>query len=202
MKTLKLFRNAVLCSLLLFTLLGRSQGLDPSPQLKTAAISFVQNVEASRTVTLAIYPTYAPGITTAKWGYGAALLCPASAITALESNTIAQHTFGGLRFDSIGGGFYASTVAVGAKGDFQLWGHNFTVFAESGVNIPMSGAGAENFAPGAMVGTGLNTHIYSFGKTDANGIKPFSFDAFVCAEKWTQFSGYVLHAGPTLTWHF
>lgn len=179
-----------------------AQDLTPSPELKAAAISFVQNVESSRSVTLAVYPTYAPGITAAKWGYGAALVCPAAAITALESNTIAQHAFGGLRIDSIGGGFYASTVAVGAKGDFQLRGHNFTVFAESGVNIPMSGAGAKDFSPGAMVGSGLNTHIYSFGKTDATGRKAFSFDAFVCAEKWTQFSGYVLHAGPTLTWHF
>lgn len=173
-----------------------------SPELKTAVISFAQNVEATRSVTLAVYPTYAPGITDNKWGYGAALVCPTSAITALESNTIAQHAFGGLRFDSIGGGFFASTVAVGAKGDFQLWGHNFTIFAESGVNIPMSGAGDKNLSPGAMVGTGLNTHLLSFGKADATGAKPFSLDAFACAEKWTQFGGYVLHAGPTLTWHF
>ncbi len=175
---------------------------DPSPELKAAAVSFVQNVEATRTVTLAVYPTYAPGITAAKWGYGAALICPASAITALESNTIAQHAFGGLRFDNIGGGFYASTVAVGMKGDFQLWGHNFTIFGESGVNIPLNGAGAQNFAPGAMVGTGINTHILSFGKADANGLKSFSVDAFVCAEKWTAFSGYVLHPGISGTWHF
>jgi hypothetical protein len=174
----------------------------PSPELKAAAISFAQNVEATRTVTLALYPTYAPGISTAKWGYGAALICPASAITALESNGIAQHTFGGLRVDRIGGGFYASTVAVGMKGDFQLWGHNFTIFGESGVNIPMSGAGGNNLNLGAMVGSGINTHIYSFGKADDSGSQPFSLDAFVCAEKWTQFSGYVLHAGPTLTWKF
>lgn len=187
----------------LVAIVSRAQDLPtPSPELKADVISFIQNVEASRSITLAVYPTYAPGITANKWGYGAALLCPASAITALSSNGIAQHAFGGLRIDSIGGGFYASTVAVGAKGDFQLWGHNFTIFGESGVNIPMSGAGANNFVPGAMVGTGINTHILSFGTANAASVKPGSFDVFVCAEKWTQFSGYVLHTGPTLTWSF
>lgn len=169
-----------------------------SPELKAAFLSFYQDVSAAKTVTLALYPTYSPSITTAsKWGYGAALICPVSAISALESNSIAQHTFGGLRFDSLGSQFFASTVAVGAKGDFQIYGHNFTLFAESGANIPLSGAGNNNKALGAMVGSGVDTRLFTFGKN-----KQGSLDFFVCAEKWTLFPGYVLHGGPTITFGF
>lgn len=174
-----------------------------SPEVKSNVISFVQGVEAAKSLTVAVYPTYATGLTgSAKWGAGIAAMYPLNGIGALSNNVVAQHTFTGLRFDLMGGNYYASTVALGAKADFQLWGHNFETFVESGANIPLSGAGNNNLAVGAMVGTGIQTTVLSFGTADANGIKPGSLTVFAVAEKWTLYSGYVLHPGVALTWSF
>lgn len=177
-----------------------------SPEAKTAAISFAQNVQAAKSLTVALYPTIAPGIVVdgkkSQLGAGIAAMYPMDGFNALSNNIVAQHTFAGLRFDLIGGKYFASTVALGAKADFQLWGHNYTVFGESGANIPLSGAGDNNLALGAMVGTGLETRVWSFGKADANGIKPGSLCVFGVVEKWTLYSGYVFHPGVSVTWNF
>jgi hypothetical protein len=180
--------------------------IQATPEVKAAAISFYQGVSASHSLTVAVYPTYAPSIVVdgkkSQFGAGIAAIYPLDGINALSNNVVAKHTFAGLRFDLIGGKYFASTVALGAKADFQLWSHNFTVFGESGANIPLSGAGNNNVALGAMVGTGIETRLFSFGKPDANGVKPFSIDIFVLAEKWTLYSGEVFHGGPVLNWSF
>lgn len=177
-----------------------------TPEAKAAVLSFAQNVEAEKTITVAVYPTLAPSIVVDGkknvWGAGIAAICPLDAISALSNNVVAQHAFAGLRFDLLGGKYFASTVALGAKADFQLWSHNFTAFGESGANIPLAGAGDNNIAVGAMVGSGIETRLFSFGKANASGIRPGSLSVFGVVEKWTLYPGYVLHPGASLTWSF
>jgi hypothetical protein len=175
-------------------------------KIKAAFLSFLQNVETNRTVTLAVYPTYAPGIVvngkSDSFGVGIAALCPVSAISSFSNNTLAQHAFGGLRLDYLAGQAFASTVALGMKGDFQIYSHNVEVFAESGVNIPFSGFGQNNVNVGAMVGSGAYTSLFSFGKVQPDGTKAGSVGLFVAIEKWTQFNGEIYHGGPVLNWSF
>lgn len=162
--------------------------------LKTTVIAFEQTTASNRDLTIAAYPSYAPDIVVNgkkdSFGVGIALLTPASIIPALQDNTVAQHAFGGVRFDYLAHQAFASTVAVGMKGDVQLWGHTFTGFATSGVNIPFSGFGVKNGDLGAMAGGGGYTSLWTF--THGNlGIQ-------LSAEKWTQFPGVVFHGGPVL----
>jgi hypothetical protein len=175
-----------------------------SPELKDAIISFKQDVEVNRTLTVALYPTYAPEIVVDgkkhQWGAGVALLCPATAIPALEDNAVADHAFGGIRLDMLGGQFFASTVAVGFKAHVQFFGHDFVPFVESGVNIPITGAGDKNAELGAMYGSGVTTSLFAFGKANEVGDKPGSINGFIAVEKWTQFKGYEAHVGASVTW--
>lgn len=167
-------------------------------QAKTAVISFAQTVSTNRTITATLYPSYAPQIVVNgkkdNFGFGAAVLTPVSLVPALQDSTIAQHSYVGLRFDYLAGQAFASTVGVGMKGDFQLWGHNFTAFAQTGANIPFSGFGLKNGEIGAMAGGGLYTELYRF----THG----SLGIQVSAEKWTQFQGEVFHGGPVFTLSF
>ncbi len=175
-------------------------------QIKASLISFLQDVGSNRTVTLAVYPTYAPGIVvngkSDSFGVGIAALVPATVIPAFSDNVVAKHAFAGLRFDYLAGQAFASTVGVGLKGDFQIYGHNFEGFAESGVNIPVTGFGQNNANLGAMVGAGCYTSLLSFGKAQADGTKAGSLGLFVAMEKWTQFQGEIYHGGPVLNWKF
>ena len=127
---------------------------------------------------------------------GVALLTPSQDITpsGIASNAIVQHTFVGLRFDYLAHQAFASTMAVGIKGDMQLWRHNFEGFFHSGANIPFSGFGIHNGDIGAMVGGGVYTSIFTF----THGSIGFQGSA----EKWTQFTGAVFHFGPVanFTW--
>ncbi len=174
--------------------------------IKAAFISFLQDVETNRAISLTVYPTYAPGIVvngkSDSFGLGIAALVPASALPALSGNVLAQHAFAGLRFDYLAGQAFASTVAVGLKGDFQIYGHDFELFAESGANIPLSGFGQNNENVGAMVGGGGYTSLLSFGKAQADGTKAGSLGLFVAMEKWTQFKGEIFHGGPVVNWKF
>lgn len=167
-------------------------------ELKTAVISFAQTVSTNRSITAALYPSYAPSIVVNgkkdNFGFGAAVLTPVALVPGLSDNTIAQHSFVGLRFDYLAHQAFASTVGVGMKGDFQLWGHNFTAFAQTGANIPFSGFGQKNGEIGAMAGGGLYTEVYKF----THG----SLGIQVSAEKWTQFQGEVFHGGPVFTLSF
>jgi hypothetical protein len=168
-------------------------------ELKSAFISFVQNVESNKAVSVAVYPGYAPDIVVNgkkdNFGLGIAALCPASALPALEGTTVGNHAFVGLRFDYLAHQAFASTVGVGVRGDFQIYGHNISAFAHSGVNIPFSGFGLKNGDIGAMAGGGLYTSVYKFSDNASLGVQ-------LSAEKWTQFQGYVLHGGPVFNWSF
>lgn len=170
-------------------------------EIKTAVISFAQTVSTNRSITAAVYPSYAPQIVVDgkkdNFGFGAAVLTPVSIIPGLSGisdNAIVQHSFVGLRFDFMAHQAFASTVGVGMKGDFQLWGHNVTAFAQTGANIPFSGFGVKNGEIGAMAGGGLYTSIWKF----THG----SLGIQVSAEKWTQFQGEVFHGGPVLNISF
>jgi hypothetical protein len=166
--------------------------------IKSAVIGFAQTVSTNRQISATLYPSYAPSIVVDgkkdNFGFGAAVLTPVSLVPALADSAIAQHSYVGLRFDYLAHQAFASTVGVGMKGDFQLWGHNFTAFAQTGVNIPFSGFGVKNGAVGAMAGGGLYTDIYKF----THGSIGFQ----VSAEKWTQFSGEIFHGGPVFTLSF
>ena len=65
------------------------------------ALTFKQYVEETRTLTVAVYPSYAPtlkiGDTKKPWGFGAAAFYPLS-----------DHTFTGFRADYLGGDFFAA----------------------------------------------------------------------------------------------
>lgn len=175
-----------------------------STNVRSEVLTFLQDVSAQKSISVAVYPSYAPDIKVdgkrENWGAGIALLVPATVIPALEDSSLASHAFGGLRFDMLGKQFFASTVAVGLKGDFQIYKHNFTIFGESGVNIPL--AGSSETSVGGMVGTGISTTLFTFGPKDADENRPGIFGLFAAVEKWTQFSGYVGHFGLNGTYRF
>jgi hypothetical protein len=175
-----------------------AQSTTDNSQLKKAVIAFAQNVSTNREITATVYPSYAPSIVVNgkkdNFGFGAAVLTPVSLVPALADNTIAQHSFVGLRFDYLAHQAFASTVGVGMKGDWQLWKLNNTAFGETGANIPFSGFGIHNGEIGAMVGSGNYTMIHSWGKSK------LGFQ--VSIEKWTQFPGVVWHFGPVFTLDF
>jgi hypothetical protein len=180
------------------SLIATVSNAQTNDQVKAAVVSFAQLVSTNRSITAAVYPSYAPQIVVNghkdNFGFGAAVLTPLALLPGLADNTIAQHSFVGLRLDYLAHEAFASTVGVGMKGDFQLWGHNFTAFAQTGANIPFSGFGLHNGDIGAMAGGGLYTSLYTF----THG----SLGIQVSAEKWTQFQGEVFHGGPVLTLHF
>lgn len=177
---------------------ANAQSTTDNSQIKSAVIAFAQTVSTNREITATIYPSYAPSIVVNgkkdNFGFGAAVLTPVSLVPALSDSTLAQHSFVGLRFDYLAHQAFASTVGVGMKGDFQLWGHNVEAFAQTGVNIPFSGFGIHNGDIGAMAGGGFYTEVYHF----THG----SLGIQVSAEKWTQFQGYVMHAGPVFSLSF
>ncbi len=187
--------TTILAIVALFATVTHAQTND---QLKAAVISFAQTVSTNRTITATLYPSYAPQIVIDgkkdNFGFGAAVLTPISLVPALADSTLAQHSYVGLRFDYLAHQAFASTVGVGMKGDFQLWGHNVTAFAQTGANIPFAGFGVKNGEIGAMAGGGLYTEIYHF----THG----SLGIQVSAEKWTQFQGEVFHGGPVFTLSF
>ncbi len=185
---------------------GLAQTTSVSPELKTQIIGFAQQAYTNRDIAVAVYPSYAPNIVIDgkkdTLGLGIAVLCPASSISSLSDNTFAQHAFGGLRFDLLGGQFFASTVVFGVKGDFQIYKHDITIFGESGANIPITGAGNNNINLGAMVGTGLETEVLKFGKANVDGTKNGSLIVFGSVEEWTQFDSQVYHLGAAVNWTF
>jgi hypothetical protein len=168
-------------------------------EIKHDFITFYQNVVSNRSVSIAAYPSYAPDIVVNgkkdSFGLGLAALVPAAALPVLENNVVAQHAFVGLRFDYLAHEAFASTVGVGLRGDFQLWSHDFQVFAQTGANIPFSGFGLKNGAIGAMAGSGLYTTLWHPSANISLGIQ-------LSAEKWTQFPGVVYHGGPVFNWTF
>jgi hypothetical protein len=171
---------------------------DTNAEIKSSVVSFYQLTASNRNLTVAAYPMYAPNIVVDgkkdNFGVGIALLTPVSAVPALQDNTMAKHSFVGLRFDYLAHQAFASTVGVGLRGDMQLWNHNFTGFATVGANMPFSGFGLKNGAIGGMAGAGGYTDIWKF----THG----SLGVQVSAEKWTQFPGVVFLGGPVLNISF
>lgn len=193
MKTIKMFS---ICLALLIAPFVHAQ--DTNAEIKGSIVTFIQNVTSNKSLTLALYPSYAPSIVVNgkkdTFGLGFAALTPVAMIPALSENVIAQHSYVGLRFDYLAHEAFASTVGVGMRGDFQLWGHNFDVFAQTGANIPFAGFGIKNGEIGAMAGGGGYTSLWTF----THG----SFGLQISVERWTQFSGYILHGGPVLNVNF
>lgn len=168
-------------------------------QLKSSVLTFVQEVESNRTVSVAAYPSYAPGIVVNgkkdTFGMGVAVLVPANVIPNLQGTVVGQHGYAGLRFDYLAHQAFASTIGVGMKEEFQLWSHNVTLFQQASANIPFSGFGVKNGVLGAALGGGLVTPIWQ-------PTPNFGISLQVSAEKWTQFQGAVYHGGPVLSWSF
>lgn len=146
-----------------------------SKAIDTNILSFEQGVLSNRTVIVSLYPSYAPSLAK-KWGFGAAAFYPLS-----------THTFTGLRMDYLSGDFFAAQANVGAKYNFQVFSHDFTVLGLTGALIPVQGVGADNFTPGAIVGIGLDTTVYQ----TTIATHPFSIDLAVEGERW-QVPGSVL----------
>jgi hypothetical protein len=194
----------ILAALCLCASLAKAQTPAPAPAdntaIKTAFLSFAQNVESNRSLTVALYPMYAPDIVVNgkpdTFGFGLAALVPATVIPSLSQSPVAQHAFGGIRFDYLAHQAFASTVSLGLRGDFQIKGHDFETFVHSGANIPFSGFGLHNGDIGAMIGGGAYTSLLTWG--GGNG----SLGLQITGEKWTQFPGPVLLGGPVLNWHF
>lgn len=195
----KLSKLIVGLTLLTFAITGFGQDTSSSnTELKTAVVSFTQLSISNRNISLAVYPTYAPQIVVNgkkdTLGLGLALFTPVALVPGLANNTVAQHAYVGVRFDYLAHQAFASTVGLGLKGDFQLWGHNVEAFTQASANIPFSGFGVQNGELGAAIGGGLYTDIWKF-KNGSLGVE-------ISAEKWTQFQGEIFHGGPVLTISF
>lgn len=158
----------------------------PTGSTKDRLLSFVQDASSTRSLVLAVYPSYAPDLINAdgrkdQWGFGAAALY-----------AVSQFVYTGLRVDYLAGEFWAPSINVGLKADVQVFGLNFTPMAYTGAVVPLSGAGDKNGDWGYIVGGGVKARIWSgelFGKAA-------SFDLAATAEKWSQFDGEVYHIAP------
>ncbi len=178
---------------MLFAVAGMAQTetIVDNSAVKAAVISFAQGVSSNRVITATFYPSYAPSLDK-KWGFGAAVFYP-----------LGEHAFTGLRMDYLSGDFFAAQANVGAKADFQIYGHNFTTFALTGALIPLQGAGNDNFTPGAIVGAGVNTRIYQ----TTIATHPLTIDLAVEGERWqvpgSKLDGtFVMHIAPSITLSF
>lgn len=163
---------------------------------QSRALTFKQYVEDTKTLTVAVYPSYAPSLKIGgvdkPWGFGVAALYPLS-----------DHTFTGFRADYLGGDFFAAQANVGAKADFQIFGHNFTTYGVTGALLPIQGAGGDNFSPGYIVGGGVRTTIYQKQMKNGNFALGIGYEG----ERWqvpnTVLNGiFVHHVAVDATWRF
>jgi len=117
-------------------------------------ISFTQGVEAEKSLTLAVYPSYAPGLKLdtgqkAEWGFGAAAMYPIAT----------SHMLVGGRVDYLADIFWAPSVTVTPNLDFQFLGKNATLFGIGGATIPLQGT-TEDGQVGAVIGAGIYATIW------------------------------------------
>lgn len=163
-------------------------------------IGFAQHTSDAKSLTLAVYPSYAPGIVTDgkkdQFGFGAALLYPVMA------DTLGGHGFVGGRIDFLGSQFWAPSATLGAQADVQLFGHNIRVHALGGTIFPLSGAGDKNGAVGGILGTGFSTTLAAFKKDETHPDGRYKLSVFGATEKWTIFPGLIYHGGVALTASF
>lgn len=152
-------------------------------------LSFAQGVSSNKSLTLTAYPSYAPDLKIAgenkSWGFGVAALYP-----------LGDYAFTGARLDYLGDQFWSPSVTVGCKADVQLFGRNFTPFVIGGAIIPLGGAGDDNHAVGAIVGSGVTTSLWAA----ANGKS--SVNLYFAVEKWSIFQGVIYHPGVAATFKF
>lgn len=144
--------------------------------------SLAQSILNSKGLAFAAYPTYGRDIVANgnrnPWGFGLALLYP-----------VADYAYAGLRLDYLGGQFWAPSVTVGAKYTVDKLPGKPTVFTVGGLVIPLADAGDQSKQVGAIAGVGMNVNIAH--SKDGR----FTFDAFIEAEKWTNFDGVIIHPG-------
>ena len=117
-------------------------------------IGFAQGVESGKQVSVAVYPTWTPGLTLAdgtkaEFGGGVAVGYPVGTSHVL--------TLGRLEYR--GRQMFAPSVTLTPNADFQLFNHNFTLFGEIGGVVPTGGT-AVNGQVGAVVGAGVITTIW------------------------------------------
>lgn len=154
------------------------------------AVTFEQGVAEAKTITVAAYPSYAPALTVngsrKPWGFGVAAIYP-----------LGNNLFTGIRGDFLGGSFFAASADVGLKADVQIFGHNVTPFAITGVISPFFGAGQENQSVGGIIGAGFHANVWH--SKDKNK----TFNVFFEAEHWTIYSDVIIyHPGAAFTLKF
>lgn len=142
-----------------------------------------QNPDAlvSTNWTVALAPSYAPGLKNLKtgesqeFGFTGALLYP-----------LGQYAYAGVRADYLAGDFFLPSIGVEVKADLQLFQRiNVTPFAVSGVSYTVSGSGTQDGEVGAIYGAGLKAHLFTVSKVRVGG--------FYEAERWTQFPNVTVH---------
>ena len=156
---------------------------------KTKVIAFAQGVSSAKSITTAVYPTFAPDLINGdgnkdQWGAGVAAMYP-----------FGDFVYTGLRIDYLAHEFYAPSMEVGLKADVQVLGINVTPFTYTGVVVPLQGAGSQDGEFGAIIGGGAKVSVWSgqlFGLSSSLSIAG-------AAEKWTQFDGMIYHIAPVFT---
>lgn len=156
---------------------------------KAALIGFAQGVGQAKSVTVAVYPGYAPSLVVngekKQWCAGIAALYPVS-----------EYSFAGIRLDYAGGQFWMPSCTVGVKADVQVLGHNVTPFVIGGAIFPISGSGDRDGQVGAIAGTGFTANIWQSEDTKK------SLNLFYAAEKWTLFDGVIHRPGVAFSIKF
>lgn len=169
----------VICGLVSASVIA---GTDPAPVPVAWYESLAGSILNSKGLALAAYPTYGRDIVANgnknPWGFGLALLYP-----------VADYAYAGLRLDYLGGEFWAPSVTVGAKYTVDKLPGKPTVFTVGGLVIPLADAGDQSKVVGAIAGVGMTVNLLH--SKDGR----FTLDAFIEAEKWTNFDGVILHPG-------
>ena len=160
----------------------------PPPSSETTVLQSLGGLFAARQASFAIYPSWDPYITVGgvshPYGFGAALLYPVS-----------DYAFAGVRLDFLGSTFWAPSAVVGAKYTLKNIMFTPTVFTVGGLMMPLGGAGTQNREVSAVTGIGATAVLWRRGDN-------FSFNAFIEAEKWTNFDGAIVHPGIALAIKF
>lgn len=172
-----------LIAILLFasSALAGTEAVPVAPTIPAWVDQLAGNIFSARAVSVAVSPSIRAG----NYGFNISALYPLS-----------EYAFAGIRLDMLDHNFTAPSAVVGAKYTLKNVPFKPTVFTAGGLVMAVAGAGEQNHVVAATTGIGASATLWH--SKDGH----FALNAFIEAEKWTNFTEPVYHPGLALsgTW--